>query len=237
MRRISSSIWVIGFLGVLGIVACFVLGSDVWSNFNKLELCVGYVADLAIGVAIVNFFAWETIDVKGIGKVKIKRRHNNIQDLTNIISLKKFGGDQFQRNKLLSAFYKDSPVNIVDDKEEVISLVSSFPEAPSPVLLRTNVNSIKSLMEAVKWIWNDGQELSNVIKADIYTQWYKINQHSPAKETTFKIVYKGEDFSIDRQDFRTIDELLNVAQSVLNEGKTFDNNTLTEIYRKWYRVE
>ncbi len=237
MKKIDKAILVIVILGFVAAALCVFCGNDRWGNFNKLELVVGYIADLAIGVAIYNFIVSETIDVKGIGKVKIKRRLNNIQDLTNIISLKKFGGDQFQRNKLLSAFYKDSPVKIEDDKEEVISLVSSFPKSPSPVLLRTNVNSIKSLMEAVKWIWNDGQELSNDIKADIYTQWYKINQHSPAKETTFKIVYKDEDFSIDRQDFRTIDELLNVAQSVLNGGKTFDNNTLTEIYRKWYRVE
>lgn len=235
--KIDKAIIVIGVFG--GVIAglCFLLGNDGWTTFNKLENLVGYIADLAIVVAIYNFFASETIDVKGIGKVTIKRRHNNIQDLTNIISLKKFGGDQFQRNKLLSAFYKHSPIEVEDDKEEVISLVSSFPNAPSPSLLRTNVNSIKSLLDAVKWIWNDGKELSNEIKSDIYTQWYKINQHSPTKESTFKIVYGNSEFSIDRRDFRTIDELIGVAQCVLNEGKTFDNDTLVGIYRKWYHVK
>ncbi|MDE5996908.1 MAG: hypothetical protein K2G77_01720 [Muribaculaceae bacterium] len=235
--KISSSIWVVGFLGLLGVVLCFACSNDGWTTFNKVENCVGYVADMAIAVAILNFFAPETIDIKGIGKVRIKRRQNNIQDLTNIISWKKFGGDQFQRNKLLSAFYKDSPVSIEDDTEEIISLVSSFPDASPSFLLRTNVNSIKSLMDAVKWIWNDGKELSNDIKSDIYTQWYKINQHSPAKDSTFKIVYGNSEFSIDRRDFRTIDELIGVAQCVLNEGEFFDNETLVGIYRKWYRVE
>lgn len=235
--KIDKAIIVIGVFG--GVIAglCFLLGNDGWTTFNKLENLVGYIADLAIVVAIYNFFASETIDVKGIGKVTIKRRHNNIQDLTNIISLKKFGGDQFQRNKLLSAFYKHSPIEVEDDKEEVISLVSSFPKSPAPILLRTNVNSIKSLMEAVKWIWNDGQELNNEIKADIYIQWYKINQHSPSKATSFSLAYNNAEFTVDRQDFRTIDELIGVAQCVLNEGNPFDNDTLVGIYRKWYRVE
>ena len=234
--KISSSIWVVVFFGLLGVVLCFTLSDEGWNTFSKLENCVGYIADMAIAVAILNFFAPETIDIKGIGKVRIKRRQNNIQDLTNIISWKKFGGDQFQRNKLLSAFYKDSPVTIEDDTKEIISLTSSFPDANSPSLLRTNVNSIKSLMDAVKWIWNDGKELSNEIKSDIYTQWYKINQHSSTKGSTFKIVYDNSEFSIDRRDFRTIDELIGVAQCVLNGGEPFDNETLVGIYRKWYHV-
>ena len=244
IRRINSSIWVIGISGIVVAVACFVFGHDGWATFNKAENVIGYIADLAIAVAIYNFFASETIDVKGIGKIRIRRRHNNIQDLTNIISWKKFGGDMFQRNKLLSAFYKDSPVGIEDDTEEKIAIDGRFlknsrePEEKrrDHVLLRTNFSNIKSLMEAVKWIWNDGEPLPNDLKAELYTQWYKVNQHSLEKETTFRLDYNDATFTIDRRDFRTVDELMTVAECVLNGGTPFDKATHSEIYRKWYRV-
>lgn len=242
--KIDRSIWVIGICGIIAVLLCFIYGHDGWANFNKLETCVGYVADLAIGVAIFNFIARETIDVKGIGKIRIRRRLNNIQDLTNIISWKKFGGDMFQRNKLLNAFYQDSPVTIEDDTDERIVIDSRYfndmqesnDNGSCLELLRTNFSNIKSLMEAVKWIWNDGQPLSNALKAELYTQWYKVNQHNPEEETTFWLDYHDNPFAIDRRDFRTVDELIAVAECVLNAGVPFDRQTHAEIYRKWYRV-
>ena len=242
--KISSSIWVVGGLGAAGWILCYTLGHDGWATVNKLENIIGYIADLAIGVAILNFFARETINVNGIGKIRIRRRHNNIQDLTNIISWKKFGGDMFQRSKLLSAFYDDSKISVEDDTKEKITVRKNLlkrsrdgSEDEPTMLLRTNFSSIKSLMEAVRWIWNEGEPLSNDMKAELYRQWYKVNQQLPGEETTFSLDIDGAEFSIDRRDFRSVDELISVAECVINGGNQFDGKTHSEIYRKWYRVD
>lgn len=111
--RLTAIVGISYFVFLTVLYFCGV-GNNWWQVFEGGCTVLGYLADLAIVGVIIKYLTSETLTIKGIGKFKIRRMQNNIQDLTNLISWKIFDGDNFKRNTLLEAFYKDTSMEEIE---------------------------------------------------------------------------------------------------------------------------
>ncbi|MBD5357744.1 MAG: hypothetical protein HDR88_12185 [Bacteroides sp.] len=225
----------IGLLIIVGsILLPFIVKEwDGWTIFCNCSEVLGFTANLAIVAAAIKFLTKETLEIKGVGKVKIRRTQNNIQDLTNLISLRLFEGKNFLRTTLLEAFYKNTDIKIEKNEGDYIRINNSS----SPFSIsRTEIKRIENLLNAVKWILNEGKDLDNDTLADIYMQWYRINQPSAHTGSLIEISHEGKSINIDRSEFENPEELLKVAQCILNGGHKLNDASTSDIYKKWYHV-
>lgn len=225
-------------MGVCGIVSYFARGLDWWDVFSMVETSLGYVANLAVVAAVIKFVTFETLDVKGIGKIKIDRRLNNISDLTNLISREFFDGNQFQRKPLLDAYYNEESLEIIS-REKLIDDYIAIKDTGSDSTFRISRNSvgrIDNLINALKCMLNEGNPLSNEMLAEVYGKWYRINEVAPDDVSAITVNYKGKSLTVRRNDIDKPEELVKVAQFVLNGGVPFDNTVISEIYKNWYIV-
>ena len=114
-------------IGLVIIILCIVspffgIGESWWDNFCYIGDVLGYIANLTIVAAVFKFLTKETLDIKGIGKIKVSRMQNNIQDLTNIINMKLYHGHNFKRGPLLDAFYQNSNFRFISIDPDHIKL-------------------------------------------------------------------------------------------------------------------
>ena len=124
--KTNKIVWVTGAIGIGIILCCWLLslilplyGKDVAFEqlFSWVCTLLGFAANLTIVAAAVKFLTKETLDIEGYGKIRISRMQNNIQDLTNLISRDFHGGEQFSRDSLLKAFYKDIELDYIEKYE------------------------------------------------------------------------------------------------------------------------
>lgn len=177
--------WTIG-IGVTLFLSSFVISACMkdqswWDIFSNFETALGFVANLAIVAAVIRFITSETLDIKGIGKIKIRRVHSNIQDLTNLVSREFFQGKSFLRTPVLDAFYDGNSMEIIskdpdfkkfqEDSESIIRL--NVKEETFEVK-RGEIKTVDALINAVKYIYFDGQPLDSQTLKEIYRKWYKI---------------------------------------------------------------
>ncbi len=125
IKKTISKDWPLTIVFVLFIIVF------IWHCFSDSFSCnllteVVFFIDLASMIAIIymvlNFFWYETIDIEGIGRLRIKRDKYDIQSLTNFISQKYYRGDNFSRRNVLKAFYKD-----IDDDIELVEPAKAKP--------------------------------------------------------------------------------------------------------------
>ena len=121
--KTNKIVWVTSVIGIGIILCCWLLslilplyGKDVAFGqlFNWVCTLLGFAANLTIVAAAVKFLTKETLDIEGYGKIRISRMQNNIQDLTNLISRDFHGGEQFSRDSLLKAFYKNIELDYIE---------------------------------------------------------------------------------------------------------------------------
>lgn len=248
-------LWTAIGIGIAIIAICIILPFcgipyNNWEIFIAIEAILGFVANLAIFTAAYKYLTKETLYIKGIGKVRISKLQNNIQDLTNLISWKFYDGNNFQRTPVLSAFYKDTSMEIVTHECDYVYVndldsscsfknkkgVEDSDTSSTLKICRTDVKNIQNLINIVKWVWNDGQDPDNKTLAKIYKGWYNIEQSNIPIESRIDILYLSMPLSLDRTEFESINQLIKVAQCILNNGKEFDKATISDIYRKWYQI-
>lgn len=153
------------FFGVLFVLLIILfscgVGKDWWEVFGWGISFLGYVADLAIVGVFIKYITSETLTIRGIGKFKIRRMQNNIQDLTNLISWKLYDGDNFKRNTLLEAFYKDTSMEIIERDPEYTKYKDSRSKSTdSTVNPPQEVNSVMliNLSNHPYDTWSDAQK-------------------------------------------------------------------------------
>ncbi len=178
--------WTVLF-GMAGVLVCFFINylfPDVatWEAFLALEAGLGYIANLAIVAAAFRFFSHQVLDIKGIGKIRISQTHNNIQDLTNLVSRHFYEGKNFHRTPVLEAFYGEDPMEVLLEdpeykkySEDASNLIKLNIRGEDFVVKRSSVRSLEALIDAVRWIHFKGEDIDTDTRSAIYTEWYKIN--------------------------------------------------------------
>lgn len=119
---------VVGGLLVVFVLYCFLPGVSWWDVFCGAGTVLGFCADITIIVAIITFLKRDELDIKGIGKIRVSRKRNNIQDVTNLISCKLYDGGNFERKSVLEAMYEDSDITILETYEGYESLKWNNPD-------------------------------------------------------------------------------------------------------------
>lgn len=106
-------------LGLLVVTIFSMLMPEVswWDAFCGAGAVLGFCADITIIVAIITFLKRDVLDIKGIGRIRVSRKRNNIQDVTNLLSNKLYEGGNFDRKTVLEAMYEDSDITILETYE------------------------------------------------------------------------------------------------------------------------
>ncbi|MDE5877540.1 MAG: hypothetical protein K2H47_08635 [Muribaculaceae bacterium] len=255
--KIKKILWITGIVGCFFIGLCILIGwwvfpTEVWWESGWRVFCwlcniLGYIANLAIVAAAVKYIFKETLDIKGIGKFRLRRMQNNIQDITNYISWRLYNGKNFHRNSVLEAFYKDSSIECVDEpypEYTKLSLDNKKPETEEKIVVDgkefifvgSQIHGIDDLTEALKWVLNEGKDLDNRQLTEVYRQWYCV-EPSGMKTPVNQIVidFNGRSYNFVRDKAENIKSLIKAAQYVMNDGQPLDNKTLSEIYKQWYK--
>ncbi len=174
-------------VGIIIVLICFVINHyypeiETWKAFQVVETILGYIANLAIVAAVFKYATSETINIKGIAKVRLNRNYNNIQDLTNLISRRFFNGRNFDRAPVLDAFYKESQIQVIEEdpeykkySEDASNMLKINIHGEDFFVKRSSVRSLDALIDAVRWIHFNGEVIDNETRSAIYTEWYKIN--------------------------------------------------------------
>ncbi len=115
----NSNVLVIGGTAVttlLVILSFIFFKGFIYDNvFAVIATSLGICADAAILFVAYRQLGYETIDIQGIGKFKVRRSAYDIQTLTNIINEKYYEGKNFNRKTLMKEYYKD----VADDFEVI----------------------------------------------------------------------------------------------------------------------
>lgn len=184
--KIDTIIIVTASLGIVGVLICVIIHIfnpqvDIWKAFQTLETGLGYLANLAIVAAVLRFTTSETINIEGIGKIKLKRTYNNIQDLTNLISRKFFEGKNFHRTPVLDAFYGNDTMTILEKdpeyekfSDESESRVNIDVNGEVFSVRRAEIKTLDNLVNAVKYIYFGGANPDNATLKEIYRKWYRV---------------------------------------------------------------
>lgn len=116
-------------LGLLVVTIISMLMPEVswWDAFCGVGAVFGFCADITIIVAIITFLSRDELDIKGIGRIRVTRKRNNIQDVTNLLSSKLYEGGNFDRKSVLEAMYEDSDITIMKTYEGYESLKRDNP--------------------------------------------------------------------------------------------------------------
>lgn len=255
--KIKKILWITGgvgcfFIGVCVLIGCLVFPDVVWWESSWRVFCwlcnvLGYIANLAIVAAAVKYVFKETLDIKGIGKFRIRRMQNNIQDITNYISWRLYNGKNFHRNSVLEAFYKDSSMECVGEPYPDYIKLSSDSQKPEPkekivvdgkefTFVSSQISGIEDLTEAFKWVLNEGSDPDTKQLTQLYRQWYcaePSGMKNPANQIV--IEFNGRPYNFVRDKAENIKSLIKAAQYVMNDGQPLDDKTLSEIYKQWYK--
>ncbi len=185
--RINNILGWTALFGIAGVLACFAINYffpnvAAWEAFLALEAGLGYIANLAIVAAAFRFFSYQVLDIKGIGKIKISQTHNNIQDLTNLVSRHFYEGKNFHRTPVLDAFYGEEPMEVLAEdpeyknySENASNVIKLNIKGEDFVVKRSSVRSLDALIDAVRWIHFKGDDIDKDTRSAIYAEWYKID--------------------------------------------------------------
>lgn len=182
-KIIKWTIWIgISVILICLLISEFAENESWWSIFTYVETGLGYVANLAIVAAVIRFITSETLNIKGIGKIKIRRVHSNIQDLTNLVSREFFQGKNFHRTPVLDAFYDESSMQVLSKdpdlekyKEDSESMLRLNVKNEIFAVKRGDIKTLDALINAVKYIYFEGEAIDSKTLKEIYKKWYKID--------------------------------------------------------------
>lgn len=128
----KTALWVVCLVAVgllvISALSCILPDVSWWDVFCGAGTVLGFCADITIIVAIYTFLKRDELDIKGIGKIRVSRKRNNIQDVTNLISCKLYDGGNFERKSVLEAMYEDSDITILETYEGYESLKGNNPD-------------------------------------------------------------------------------------------------------------
>lgn len=251
--KVDRILWVSGGVGCFIILMCVVLSQfwlteySWWDIFCCVCNVLGYIANLAIVAAAIKYVSKKTLDINGIGKLRVRLMQNNIQDITNYISWRLYNGKNFHRGPVLEAFYKESSMecigepypNYVDlsyDDQKTKLKETIIIDGKEFTFNVSQIRNIEELTEAFKWVLNEGREPDKEQLTEFYRQWY-CNGTQEVKYPVHKIVidFNGKYYSFVRDKADSVKSLVKAAQYIMNKGQPLDSKTLGEIYRQWYR--
>ncbi len=254
--KTNKILWITGGVGCVLIGLCIWVGCSVypderwweagWKVFCWVCNVLGYIANLAIVAAAVKYVFKETLDIKGIGKFRLRRMQNNIQDITNYISWRLYNGKNFHRSSVLEAFYKDSSMECVGEPYQGYKELSNDHQQPESeeeivvdgkkfTFVGSQIRSIDDLVEAFKWVLNEGREPDKRQITELYSQWYCPNPAGVKNPANWIVIeFNGKSYNFIREKAENIKSLIEAAQYVMNDGQPLDNKTLSEIYKQWY---